>query len=460
MQPVAVLEAKAESREPDDGLEQAVEYARALSVPHAISTNGREFVSADLASSAVTDRRPMVEFPGPHDLQAGDPQPSELMRHVRKRRLADISIRDEQGQIIENRRLRRLIFALSKRGWSDNPDGQQPFGLRLGRGDDEGDIPFIIEFVSPADDRVSPIEGDITRLYLFGNISVAKWLKSRPDLATDQPSSVDASLLYVSDGRYFVGEDQRHGTRTDRLPLSRFPTPEEMCSLVEPKPQPKRLQDLPRSGTGGGQSQSPTLPPSTQRSTKLGPDHQALKPARNAPRRSPQEVSGQQRYPLRRNGAGDSLHDRTHLVLDMFVSRGWRPPTARWRVPEEPVDRTDSSTRQFKLSAQIDGRVNEIAIVLVIVGDPSHLRHISQAAHIAKRDGLRIAFVTNGRSYVMKNLASGLQTGPRHLSRFPRPADLRRELAASLGSRAVDRPRPPVAPYRERTSRWKRLFRR
>lgn len=250
MLPVAVLEAKSESREPDAGVEQAAAYARALSVPHAFSTNGREFVSVDLATGAVASRRPLAEFPSPNDLRLDDAELNASV-HIRKRRLSDVTIRDEQGQIVENRRLRRLVFALWKRGWSDNPDGHQPLGLRLRavEDDNEGDTPFVVEFAPAEVGRESHIEGSAPYLILLGKISVAKLLKVRSNLPAERSSSGDASLVYVSDGRYFFYEDERHGTRTDRLPLSRFPTPEDLYSMVRRKPRAERPQTLSRRTT-------------------------------------------------------------------------------------------------------------------------------------------------------------------------------------------------------------------
>lgn len=243
MLPVAVLEAKSESREPDAGVEQAAAYARALSVSHAFSTNGREFVSVDLATGAVASRRPLAEFPGPNDLRLDDVELNESV-HIRKRRLSDVEIRDERGQIVEDRRLRRLAFALWKRGWSDNRDGRQPLGLRLMTvtDDDEGDTPFVVEFVPPGTGRESHIEGAVPHLILLGKISVAKYLKVRSNRAVERSSSDDAPLLYFSDGRYFFCEDERRGTRTDQLPLSRFPTPEDLYSTVRQKPRAEQPQ--------------------------------------------------------------------------------------------------------------------------------------------------------------------------------------------------------------------------
>lgn len=248
MLPVAVLEVKSESREPDEGVEQAAAYARALSVPHALSTNGREFVSVDLATGAVASRRPLAEFPSPNDLRLDNAELNENV-YVRKRRLSDVTIQDEHGQIVEDRRLRRLVFALWKRGWSDNQDGQQPLGLQVVRGDDALDVSFAIKFAPPGSERESPIEGDAPYLLLLEKISVAKLLKALSNRAVERSSPDDATLRCFSDGRYFFCEDERHGTRTDQLPLSRFPTPEDLYSMVRRKPRSERPQAPSRQTT-------------------------------------------------------------------------------------------------------------------------------------------------------------------------------------------------------------------
>lgn len=446
MRPVAVLEVKSESREPDEGVEQAAEYARALSVPHALSTNGREFVSVDLATGTVASRRPLAEFPSPDDLRLDDAELSESV-HIRKRRLSDVEIRDEHGQLIEDRRLRRLLFALSKRGWSENRDGRQPLGIHLTimRDDDAGNIPFVIEFVPPGDGRESAIKDPVACLCLFGNVSVAKWLKFLQNRAVERSSSDDASLLYVSDGRYFACEDRDHGTRTDQLPLSRFPTPEEMYSTIKPKPRPKRPQDPPRTAKPRGESAR-------------------TQPSRNTRRQSPREAPRSWRNTNSTRGVAYSFDDRMNLVIEAFTSRGWERPQTRGQGTGQPVNWRRTSTRQFKLSAKINEREAEIAIVLVVSDTLLRPKHIDQAARLAARDDLQAAFVTNGESYVMKKLLTDFQTGSLPMSLFPDPSELQRELAGRPRDRGSDplhrrdhaRQETPVS-NRPR-SFWKRLF--
>ena len=473
MRPVAVLEVKSESREPDDGVEQAAEYARALSVPHALSTNGREFVSVDLATGAIASRRPLAEFPSPDDLQLDDVELSESVL-IRKRRLTDIKIWDEQGQLVENRRLQRLIFALVKRGWSEDRDGRQPLSLRLRTigGEDEGDIQFAIEFVPPGNDRELPAEDATARLYLFGKMSVAKWLNSRQDHAVERSSPDDASLLYVSDGRYFACEDRDHGTRTDQLPLSRFPTPEEMYSTVKPqpqsKPQPKRLQDLPRSAKPGGGSARTRPSRNTQRSSsrpaKSRGENRSPVPSSNARRQSPREDTRSWRNTNSTRGVAYSFDDRMNLVTEAFTNRGWGRPQTRDQGTGQLVNWRRTSTKQFKLSAKINEREAEIAVVPGVSDAPLRSKHIDQAARLATRDGLPAAFVTNGESYIMKKLLTGFQTGSLPMSLFPDPSELLRELAGrprNRGSDSVhrkDRVRQEASAFDRPRSFWKRLF--
>jgi type I restriction enzyme R subunit len=73
-QPVAValIEAKAESRAPDAGLEQGKLYARKgnlLHVPFVFSSNGHLFVEYDQFTNLTHAPRPICEFPSPEELR-------------------------------------------------------------------------------------------------------------------------------------------------------------------------------------------------------------------------------------------------------------------------------------------------------------------------------------------------------------------------------------------------------
>ncbi|MHA2641793.1 MAG: DEAD/DEAH box helicase family protein [bacterium JZ-2024 1] len=72
-QPVAValIEAKAETRPPDHGLEQAKLYAscKRLHVPFVFSTNGHLFVEYDATTGKTSQPRPLTEFPTPDELR-------------------------------------------------------------------------------------------------------------------------------------------------------------------------------------------------------------------------------------------------------------------------------------------------------------------------------------------------------------------------------------------------------
>jgi type I restriction enzyme R subunit len=71
-QPVALalLEAKAESRHPGAGLEQAKTYARRFNVPFVFATNGHQFVCYDATTGLTTDPAPLGSLPSPHDLRS------------------------------------------------------------------------------------------------------------------------------------------------------------------------------------------------------------------------------------------------------------------------------------------------------------------------------------------------------------------------------------------------------
>jgi type I restriction enzyme R subunit len=70
-QPVALalIEAKAESRHPSHGLEQARTYARRFNVPFVFSSNGHQFVFYDSTTGHTSEPAPIGQFPNPDDLR-------------------------------------------------------------------------------------------------------------------------------------------------------------------------------------------------------------------------------------------------------------------------------------------------------------------------------------------------------------------------------------------------------
>lgn len=147
-QPVAVLEAKSESHDPIEGAEQAAEYARALSVPVAFSTNGRYYVEVDPNSSEVSAHRPMETFPTPKELSADSAEASETedvrepmetfpspkepsmdsaeaseSKEAREPRVSDNPVVDGQVGVVENREMRRTrvdVHAQVFSAWQTN----------------------------------------------------------------------------------------------------------------------------------------------------------------------------------------------------------------------------------------------------------------------------------------------------------------------------------------------------
>ncbi|MCY1704290.1 EcoAI/FtnUII family type I restriction enzme subunit R [Deinococcus sp. SL84] len=63
--PIAVVEAKAEDYSPHQGLQQAIEYAQALDLPFAYSTNGKGIVERDMLTGAEQE---LETFPSPGEL--------------------------------------------------------------------------------------------------------------------------------------------------------------------------------------------------------------------------------------------------------------------------------------------------------------------------------------------------------------------------------------------------------
>ncbi|MFP4302743.1 MAG: EcoAI/FtnUII family type I restriction enzme subunit R [Spirochaetaceae bacterium] len=67
--PIAVVEAKDNTKSVGAGLEQAVEYAKLLDVPFVYSSNGDAFLERELSGSVVAEREiPLSEFPSPESL--------------------------------------------------------------------------------------------------------------------------------------------------------------------------------------------------------------------------------------------------------------------------------------------------------------------------------------------------------------------------------------------------------
>ena len=66
--PIAVVEAKDHKHLPDDGIQQAIDYARDLEIPFAYSSNGERFVERDLLTGLERSFE-MNEFPTPAELK-------------------------------------------------------------------------------------------------------------------------------------------------------------------------------------------------------------------------------------------------------------------------------------------------------------------------------------------------------------------------------------------------------
>jgi type I restriction enzyme R subunit len=68
--PLALIEAKAESKAPGYGLEQAKGYRELHNVPFVFSSNGHLYVEYDEFTGLTTAPRPLAEFPTPDELRA------------------------------------------------------------------------------------------------------------------------------------------------------------------------------------------------------------------------------------------------------------------------------------------------------------------------------------------------------------------------------------------------------
>ena len=63
--PLALIEAKAETKPPGHGLEQARGYARRFNVPFVFSSNGHQYVFYDLTTGLTSSPEPIAQFPNP-----------------------------------------------------------------------------------------------------------------------------------------------------------------------------------------------------------------------------------------------------------------------------------------------------------------------------------------------------------------------------------------------------------
>src|SRR3989304_3263085 len=77
--PIAVVEAKADYKQPGDGLQQAMDYAQMLGVKFAYASNGKGIVEHDFIPGK---ERPLPDFPSP----------DELWQRLR----GDLQLRDER----------------------------------------------------------------------------------------------------------------------------------------------------------------------------------------------------------------------------------------------------------------------------------------------------------------------------------------------------------------------------
>ena len=66
---VALIEAKRNTQMPEEGMQQAKNYARRMHVPFVFSTNGYRFVEFDATTETTAEARAMEHFPTPDDLR-------------------------------------------------------------------------------------------------------------------------------------------------------------------------------------------------------------------------------------------------------------------------------------------------------------------------------------------------------------------------------------------------------
>lgn len=103
--PIAVMEAKAESEEPEAGLEQAKDYARELAVPFAYTTNGHRIVEYDFFARCSTE---LSAFPAPAKLWERWVENTGLTEEPTARQLAEARVYYDPDQAAA-RRLNPLL---------------------------------------------------------------------------------------------------------------------------------------------------------------------------------------------------------------------------------------------------------------------------------------------------------------------------------------------------------------
>ena len=87
--PIAVVEAKDHNHLPDDGIQQAMDYARDLKLNFAYSSNGEEFIEYDFLEN--TQRRlQMNEFPRPEELKERERRWMEKNNNLQDESLLDV----------------------------------------------------------------------------------------------------------------------------------------------------------------------------------------------------------------------------------------------------------------------------------------------------------------------------------------------------------------------------------
>ena len=249
MRPIAVLEVKSELHDAGVGAEQAAEYARALSVSAAFSTNGHDYVKVDVGSGAAGRRRPLAEFPAPEDLLVGDtpvedgvdgrqrrwyqarPQdsehlapsggheqaitPSQSTRLPSRQRQKVSAARVNDSLVWQNGAIRETLV---RRGWGPGALRDEHAGKLMGRSRSE-----LRQFRLST--KKGGHSGEAALVLVVQNYSqLAELLDQAADLAQRDGTQ----HVLATNGTTYKWRNLLSGVESDYLPIWRFPRPGDL----------------------------------------------------------------------------------------------------------------------------------------------------------------------------------------------------------------------------------------
>lgn len=244
--------------------------------------------------------------------------------------------------------------------------------------------------------------------------------------AAEYARALSVFAAFSTNGHDYVEVDVSSGAVGRRRPLVEFPSPE---ALLGGDTQVEESVEVRQRRRHQARPQSPG------RQAKPGGDRRSIAP--------PESIRSSSRPQRDRSGTAriPAVSDwQMGVVREMLVKSGWKLSAQHSDRAEKLVGRYGSPLRQFKLSTKKEGRSGEAALVLVVPDYSLRLSGlVDQAVNLARRDGVRHVFVTNGMTYKWRNLLSGVESEYLPISRFPRPGHLRADMPEPRGRSALGR---------------------